>query len=156
MSHQLNNILPFFHIFISLATLAILSLAALQATLLSIQNHLIRQKSQHRLMQYLPSIETMEKRLFQIIVCGFFTLSISLCSAFLFVDDLYTASRLHKIILSLLAWLFFAVLLVGRQRAGWRGPTAVRWTLIGVLCLIVAYFSSRLIFLNGNHEYFNI
>lgn len=140
----------------------ILGLAALQASLLYIQNNLLRRKSGgklgfwqktqffqlQRIIPLLPPIETMEIFLFRIIGLGFILLSISLLSAGLFVDELYTASRFHKIFLSALAWVFLAILLVGRVRAGWRGPTAVRWTLLCVVLLIVAYFSSKLILLS--------
>lgn len=34
-------------------------------------------------------------------------------------------------------------LLVGRRRAGWRGRTAVRWTLAGFALLVLAYLGSK-------------
>lgn len=142
--------LKFFHIFISIAAFGILGLAMLQAGLLSLQNYLLRNKSGHGMgmIRFLPPIETMETRLFQIVLWGFILLSVSLLSTCIFTDNMYISSRFHKILLSGLAWSLFAVLLLGRKYAGWRGPTAVRWTLISTSLLIVAYFSSKLILLN--------
>jgi ABC-type uncharacterized transport system permease subunit len=46
----------------------------------------------------------------------------------------------------------FAILLFGRWRFGWRGRTAVRWTLSGFALLLLAYFGSRVVLdLLGRH-----
>jgi ABC-type uncharacterized transport system permease subunit len=47
--------------------------------------------------------------------------------------------------LSVLAWTSFAVLLFGRWRFGWRGRTALWWTIAGFALLSLAYFVSKLI-----------
>lgn len=136
-----------FHILVSFAAFGILGLAAIQATVLYLQNHLLRHKSSSFITRFLPPLETMETLLFKGIVLGFILLSFSLLSAWTFVDELYTTKQFHKIILSGLAWCFFAILLIGRYYAGWRGPTAIRWTLVSVIILLVAYLSSKLILL---------
>jgi ABC-type uncharacterized transport system permease subunit len=51
----------------------------------------------------------------------------------------------HKTVLSLLAWLLFAALLVGRNRRGWRGQQATRWVYAGALLLLLAYAGSRFV-----------
>jgi len=33
--------------------------------------------------------------------------------------------------------------LIGRWKYGWRGRTAVRWTLSGFITLLIAYFGSK-------------
>jgi ABC-type uncharacterized transport system permease subunit len=48
-------------------------------------------------------------------------------------------------VLSLLAWLVFAALLLGRQTLGWRGPVATRWLFIGAALLLLAYVGSRFV-----------
>lgn len=144
-----------FHIVISIVAFAILGLAVFQASLLYFQNQLLRNKSTSSIIRFLPSLETMEFNLFKIILLGFILLSFSLLSAWTFVDQLYTIQHFQKILLSGLAWGFFAILLIGRHKAGWRGPTAVRFTLIGFVLLIVAYFSSKMIFLKLWSQAFN-
>ena len=44
-----------------------------------------------------------------------------------------------------LSWLTFGVLLAGRWLYGWRGRTALRWTLSGFVLLILAYVGSRFV-----------
>ncbi|MGR9099977.1 MAG: cytochrome c biogenesis protein CcsA, partial [Gammaproteobacteria bacterium] len=51
----------------------------------------------------------------------------------------------HKTVLSIIAWVVFFVLLMGRIRYGWRGQTAIRWTIAGFVLLLLAYFGSKLV-----------
>ncbi len=46
---------------------------------------------------------------------------------------------------SVLSWLTFAVLLLGRARFGWRGRTAVRVLYAGAGLLLLAYVGSRFV-----------
>lgn len=85
----------------------------------------------------------MEKGLFQIVILGFFCLSVSLGSALAFLDEMYTFSHLHKILLSFLAWVFFAILIYKHYQVGWRGKKAIFWTLAGLSVLLIAYLSSK-------------
>lgn len=51
----------------------------------------------------------------------------------------------HKTLLSVIAWATLALLLAGRYRFGWRGKTAIRWTLAGFVMLSLAYVGSRFV-----------
>ena len=51
----------------------------------------------------------------------------------------------HKTVFSVLAWLAFAVLLIGRARFGWRGRTARRVLYAGSALLVLAYVGSRFV-----------
>lgn len=133
------------HILMSIAAFSMLGMAALQATLLSVQNRLIRNKSANGIVRLLPPLQTMEALLFQIIWLGFILLSASLCSAFLLGPESWAGIRFQKIIFSILAWGLFAALLYGRYKSGIRGPQAIRWTLTGVVLLIIAYLGGKLI-----------
>ena len=48
-------------------------------------------------------------------------------------------------IFSVLSWLTFGVLLIGRERFGWRGRKAVRVLYIGSGLLLLAYVGSRFV-----------
>ena len=76
---------------------------------------------------------------------GFILLGLALATAFLFVDDLLGQHLLHKTVLSVFAWALFGVLLWGRWRRGWRGRTALRWTLAAFALLALGYFGSKLV-----------
>lgn len=51
----------------------------------------------------------------------------------------------HKSVFSVLSWIVFAILLVGRYRFGWRGRQAVRWLYAGSTLLLLAYVGSRFV-----------
>ena len=133
------------HVVLSLFSAGLLTLAAAQAAMLAVQDRLLHQNQSSRLMQALPPLETMEKALFQLILLGFFMLSLSLVTGLLFVDHLMAQHLAHKTILSITAWLVFGMLLWGRWQRGWRGRTAIRWTLSGYGILVLAYFGSKIV-----------
>jgi ABC-type uncharacterized transport system permease subunit len=87
----------------------------------------------------------METLLFQMIGGGFIALSFSLLSGIMFLDDVFAQQLVHKTVLSIAAWAVFGVLLWGRWRHGWRGRTAIRWTLSGFAALVLSYFGSKLV-----------
>lgn len=133
------------HVLSSIIAFSLLNIAALQAVLLVVQNQQLRSHPPKRYIQSLPSLETMESLLFQMIGAGLVFLSIALASGFLFVDDIFAQHQAHKTFLSILAWIIFSGLLLGRSRYGWRGQTAIKWTLVGFLFLLLAYFGSKLV-----------
>ncbi|MDB6096070.1 MAG: ABC-type uncharacterized transport system, permease component [Francisellaceae bacterium] len=133
------------HIFISIIAISILGLGALQAILVAIQNFHLRNKHNSRVVSLLPPLETTEKLLFQIIGAGFILLTLDLVQGLIFLENLFVVPRLTKTFLSILAWCLFAILLYGHYQKGWRGPTAIRWTILGVFVLSFAYFGSTLL-----------
>jgi len=90
-------------------------------------------------------LQTMEALLFQMLAAGFVMQSLSLATGFMFVEDLFAQHLVHKTVLSILAWFVFAILLWGRWRYGWRGKTAIRWTLGGFVSLLLAYLGSKMV-----------
>ena len=93
----------------------------------------------------LPPLEVMERLLFQMIGTGFALLSAALLTGIVFLEDIFAQHLVHKTVLSIVSWMIFGILLWGRWRFGWRGRTAIRWTLSGFLFLILAYFGSKLV-----------
>lgn len=133
------------HILISILTFSFLNIAALQALLLAMQDRSLRNKHPTGFIRALPPLETMETLLFQIIGIGFILETISLITGVLYLDNMFAQHMVHKTILSIVAWLVFAVLLMGRWKFGWRGQTAIHWTLSGFIALVLAYFGSKLV-----------
>jgi ABC-type uncharacterized transport system permease subunit len=133
------------HILISILAYSVLSIAAVQAILLAIQNKQLHDRRLLGFVRALPPLETMENFMFQMIGLGFFLQSLSLISGILFLKDMFAQHLAHKTILSIAAWLVYAILLWGRWRHGWRGKTAIRWTLSGFASLLLAYFGSKLV-----------
>jgi len=133
------------HIFTSVIAFGVLSVAGVYAVFIALIDHLLRQHSFNRLVQTLPALETLEALLFLLIKVGFAVLTVALATGLVYVDDLFGQHLAHKTILSILAWLIFALLLWGRWKRGWRGRVAVRMTLAGIALLLLSYFGSKLV-----------
>ena len=133
------------HILLSILAYSLLVIAALQAVLLAVQDHQLRNRHPGGLIRALPPLQTMESLLFQLIATGFILLSLALLTGLFFLEDIFAQHLVHKTVLSLIAWAVFAILLWGHWRFGWRGRTAIRWTLGGFLFLMLAYFGSKLV-----------
>ena len=134
-----------FHVISSILAYAILTLASVQALALAIQDRHLRSTKPGGFIRALPPLQTMESLLFEMIAIGFVLLSIALMSGFLYLNDMFAQNVAHKTILSIFAWIAFGMLLWGRVRFGWRGRTAIRWTLVGITVLMFAYFGSKAI-----------
>jgi ABC-type uncharacterized transport system permease subunit len=137
------------HIGLSLVAYTTLMLAAVLAILMAIQHNRLRTRrlggGMGGLTSLLPPLETTEQALFATIGFGFLMLSLSILSGLMFVDDMFAQHLAHKTVLSILAWIEFGVLLIGRWRFGWRGQVALVWTLGGFAILVLAYFGSRVV-----------
>ena len=133
------------HAWCALLAYAVLAIAAVLAVLLWIQEHALRQRSFHGWMRALPPLTELELLLFRTITAGFVLLTAALLSGMLFVHDLLGQHLAHKTLLSVLSWLVFGALLWGRWRRGWRGMTAVRWTLVAMGLLMLAFFGSQFV-----------
>lgn len=133
------------HVLISMLAYSLLTLASVQAILLAIQDRHLRQRRPAGFIRALPPLQTMESMLFEMIGTGFALLTLALLSGFAFLEDMFAQHLVHKTLLSTLAWLMFGGLLIGRLRYGWRGKTAIVWTLSGFAVLILAYFGSKMV-----------
>ena len=134
-----------FHIFVSILSYSLLTIAAFQALFLALQEWRLRHKHFGGFPQIFPSLQTMESLLFEILWAGFVLLTLSLGTGLVFFEDFFGQHLAHKAFFSLFSWIFFAILLWGRHAKGWRGKTAVRWTLSGFTTLAVAYWGTKFI-----------
>ena len=133
------------HILLSIMAYSVLAIAAVQSIVLAFQEHQIRNKQPVHVMRMLPPMQTMEDMLVQLIAIGFLLLGLSLASGLMFVSDIFAQHLIHKTVLSLLAWVIFGIVLLGRWRWGWRGARLNRWTLGGFISLLLAYFGTKFV-----------
>ncbi|WP_024889896.1 cytochrome C assembly family protein [Luteimonas huabeiensis] len=133
------------HAWFALLAYATLAVAALVAILLWAQDRALRRREFHRWSRALPPLTELEALLFRTIVVGFALLTATLLTGILFVHDLLAQHLIHKTVLSVLSWLVFGALLFGRWRYGWRGATAVGWTLTAMTLLVLAFFGSKFV-----------
>lgn len=133
------------HAWCALLAYATLAVAALLAMLLWAQERALRRREFHPWLRSLPPLTELESLLFRTIAVGFVLLTATLLTGVLFVEDLLAQHLVHKTVLSMLSWLAFGALLLGRWRYGWRGAMAVRWTLVAMALLVLAFFGSKFV-----------
>ena len=133
------------HIFSALLAYSMLMIASLQSLLLAYQHKQLHAHQSNSLMQFLPPLQVMDSILFRFIGTGLALLSIALITGFVYLENLFGQHVGHKTILSIIAWVVFSALLIGRWRYGWRGLSAVRWTLSGFGLLLLAFFGTKFV-----------
>lgn len=133
------------HAAFALLAYATLAIAALLALMSWAQERALRRREFHRWLRALPPLTELESLLFRTIAVGFVLLTATLLTGVLFVENLLAQHLVHKTVLSVLSWLTFGGLLFGRWRYGWRGAMAVRWTLVAMALLVLAFFGSKFV-----------
>lgn len=142
------------HIAIAILAYSTLTLAAFHAVLMTLQEAKLHAKGRVAqsgwcavVIDRLPALLTMEKLLFRLIGFGFVLLSLTVLSGVVFSEVLFDRAFKwdHKTIFTMLSWVLFGVLLVGRKWRGWRGKTALTFTLTGFTTLLLAYVGSRFV-----------
>ncbi len=142
------------HIAIAMLAYSTLTIAAFHAVLMVLQEtrlhaHPVSSKANWFavVIDRLPALLTMEKLLFRLIALGFTLLTLTVLSGVIFSEQLFgQAFKLdHKNIFTMLSWVLFGLLLVGRKWRGWRGRTALTFTLSGFATLFLAYIGTRFV-----------
>jgi ABC-type uncharacterized transport system permease subunit len=142
--HQLASAWLPLHLALGVASYGLFAAAAVHAWLMMRAEHSIRAGADAN--AGLPLL-TLERLTFRFATAGFVLLSATLLAGLLFSETLYgQPMRLdHKTVFSILAWIVFAWLLLGRYRFGWRGRKAVRVLYAGSVLLLLAYVGSRFV-----------
>jgi ABC-type uncharacterized transport system permease subunit len=133
------------HAWLALLAYATLGISALLAIMLWLQERALRRRDFHTWLRALPPLTELETLLFRTIAVGFVLLTLTLLTGLLFVGDFLAQRLLQKTVLSVLSWIVFGALLVGRWRYGWRGIKAVHWTLTAMALLLLAFFGSKFV-----------
>lgn len=151
---QLHDKAPAFgwHVAVAILAYSTLTIAAFHAVLMALQESRLHTRSANAgwlagALDQLPALLTMEKLLFRLIWIGFVLLTLTVLSGVIFSEQLFgkVMNWDHKSIFALLSWILFAALLAGRRWRGWRGKTALRFTLAGFATLVLAYVGSRFV-----------
>jgi len=141
------------HIGIAILAYSTMTIAAFHAVLMALQESRLHTRRERRggfwsgALDQLPALLTMEKLLFRMIGLGFILLSLTVLSGVVFSEQLFGQPLRwdHKTVFTIFSWLLFAVLLTGRHWRGWRGKTALSFTLAGFATLLLAYVGSRFV-----------
>lgn len=135
------------HIAISILSYGLIAIAAIQSLFLIFQERRLHRHNPGGLLRALPSLQTQETLMFQLIGVGFTLLTLTLFSGLFFSEQVFGVPFRfnHHIVLASAGWCVFAALLVGRWRKGWRGRIAAAWTLSGFGLLMLAYFGTKFV-----------
>lgn len=141
------------HIVIAMLAYSTLTIAAFHAVLMALQESRLHTRGTPQegwlasAIDRLPAILTMEKLLFRLIAFGFMLLTLTVLSGVIFSEQLFGKAFKwdHKTVFTMLSWALFGLLLAGRKWRGWRGKTALRFTLSGFATLLLAYVGSRFV-----------
>jgi ABC-type uncharacterized transport system permease subunit len=133
------------HLVVSFLAYGLLAVAALHAVMMT-----MLEKQLHRgssLQNGAPPLLTLEAMLFRTIGVGFALLTLAVFSGVFFSEELFGTPLQfsHKIVFAILSWLVFGGLLVGRHFRGWRGRTALYWTITGFTLLLLAYLGTQFV-----------
>lgn len=133
------------HVLLSILAYSLFTIAALQAGFLAFQNHQLRHRHAASVIRRFPPLQDMEAFLFELLWVAQILLTLGIVAGFVFVEDMWAQGLPHKTVFSLLAWAVFSVLLWGRHQLGWRGTTAIRFTLSGFGLLILGFYGSKFV-----------
>ena len=137
------------HLVLAMLAYSLFTIAILHAVLMAVAERRLHRKEGGAagLLGALPPLLTLERLLFRLIAAAFVLLTLTLATGIAYSETLFgRAMRFdHKTVFAILSWLTFGVLLAGRWLYGWRGRTALRWTLTGFVLLILAYVGSRFV-----------
>jgi len=137
------------HLVLAMLAYSLFTIALLHALLMAALERRLHRKegAAGATLGALPPLLTLERLLFRLVGAAFLMLTLTLATGFAFSESLFgRAMRFdHKTVFAVLSWLTFGLLLAGRQLYGWRGRTALRWTLSGFVLLFLAYIGSRFV-----------
>ncbi len=135
------------HIAVALVAYALFVVAAMQALVLTGIERRLRRGVAADYESGTAPLLTLERFLFRLIAAGFVLLTLTIASGFLFSEQIFSRPMAfnHKNLFSVLGWLAFAALLIGRARWGWRGRHALYWILAGTGLLVLGYLGSKFV-----------
>lgn len=145
MRHLGNHLPLLIHISLALFSYAILIIGALYAVQLAWLDFKLKQKKALAINPNLPPLLMVERQLFRIILFGNVLLTGTLITGLFFVQELVAQGKIHKGILSFVAWIIYSILLWGHYQRGWRGRKVTGFSILGAIILTLAYFGSRFV-----------
>ncbi len=135
------------HFAIAMLAYALFIVATVHAVLMLAEEKWLHRGVMPPFLRSLPPLLEMEALLFRILLGAFVLLTLTLVSGLFFSEQLFGKPLRfnHKTVFGIVSWLIFGGLLVGHYLRGWRGRTAVMWTLAGFTMLLFAYVGSKVV-----------
>ncbi|TCJ16328.1 cytochrome C biogenesis protein [Parasulfuritortus cantonensis] len=135
------------HMLAAFAAYGLFAVAALHAALIAIAEKHLHRPVPTRMVAGLPPLLTLEKLLFRMVELGFLILTLTLLSGIFFSESIYGRAfpLTHMTVFGIASWAIYAALLSGRRIYGWRGRTAIFWTLAGFVTLLLSYVGVKFV-----------
>lgn len=133
------------HVLFSLIAYSILSAASLLAIGLWLQTRQLRKIRFNTVPVSPNSLLINQNKLFRMTTIGWLFLTGSLLSGIIFVNNYIGQQIGHKVLFSIIAWILFGLLIIGRFIRGWPGKTIIRMHLAAMLLLAIGYLGSKVV-----------
>ena len=135
------------HIVVAMLAYSFFTLSAFHAMLMMMLEKRLHNAHLPSRLKNAPPLLVQEKILFRLIASGFVFLTITVLTSTFFSEIIFKKSFEinHKSLFSILSWLVFGALLVGKHFWGWRRKVALRWTMAGLGLILFAYTGSRFV-----------
>ncbi|NCS64656.1 MAG: cytochrome C biogenesis protein [Hydrogenophilales bacterium CG03_land_8_20_14_0_80_62_28] len=135
------------HLLMAFMAYGLFTIAALHAVLIALAEKHLHKPVPPRMVAALPPLLTLEKLLFRMVEAGFIILSLTLFTGIFFSQQIYGRALpfTHMTVFGMASWLIYAALLTGRRAYGWRGRTAIYWTMAGFVTLLLAYVGVKFV-----------
>lgn len=131
-----------FHLGIAIFAFVLFFLALLYAIQLNWIDSRLKQKKMY-FCAVLPPLMTIERHLFTLTLAGEAMLTLALVSGMIYLHNFFAPEQVHKAVFSFLAWLVYAIQLLGQWKLHWRGKRVLIYSLSGMMLLVLGYFGSR-------------
>lgn len=135
------------HAAIALGGYAVFALAFVAALMYLLMERHLRRKDFDAMYRQLPSLETLDGLTFRLVVFGFPLLSLAIVTAAIWAGAVWGVPwfREPKSLWTILIWLVYAVYLLARALAGWRGRKAAYLVVAGFLGVLFNLFIVNLL-----------
>lgn len=127
------------HLMLAIIAYSVFTIAILHAALMALADRLLHNKLKGPAAHF-PPLLAIEQMFFRLVAVAFVFLSATLATGMMLSDTLFGRPLRfnHETVFAVLSWFTFAVLLWGRVVHGWRGRTALRWTIAGFVMVVLA------------------
>lgn len=131
-----------FHLAIAVFSYALFFIALLYALQLKWLDKKLKAK---QFSPELPALMTVYRHFFNLTLAAQILLTVALITGMIYLHNFFAAEHIHKAIFSSIAWLIYAILLLGQWKLHWRGNRVLIYSISGMILLTFAYFGSRLV-----------
>lgn len=135
------------HFGISMLAYSLFIVAIMHALLMTIAEASLHKGEESVVTRVLPPLLEMERVLFRVLAGAFLFLTLTVITGVFFSELLFDKPFRfnHKTVFAVIAWVVFAVLLIGRYRYGLRGRPALKWVIAGFSLLLLSYFGYKFV-----------